>query len=88
MTMASVSDGGLQFNIDFPKPEIKFDGEHQERLSWYQNYLQNSYDRATENFRAITESLRDSLKGQERFYLPVSDATCQAEAKNQVLKIF
>lgn len=72
MTMAEVTDGGLQLDIHAPPPNINFSGENFSRLSKYQTYMQASYTRAGENFKIIVESLKNALQGQERFFLPVS----------------
>jgi hypothetical protein len=69
--MAEVSDGGLQLQIDAPAPEVIFSGANCNDLSSYRTYMQDSYNQAGHNFAAITNSLKNSLEGQERFFLPV-----------------
>jgi len=77
ITMAEVSDGGLQLQIDAPAPKVIFSGKNFNELSSYQTYIENSYRQAGHNFAAITNSLKNSLEGQERFFLPVGPQLVQ-----------
>jgi hypothetical protein len=72
MTMAEVTDGGLELKIDAPSPTVSFDGQNIDEIYTYKEYMEESYSDAADNFTAIAESLKNALEGQERFFLPVS----------------
>ena len=77
MSMIEVSDGGLQFKIESVLPSPTFSGENSGDLSFYETYMKDSYSQAGQNFTAITNSLKNSLKGQEQFFLPVRPLEAQ-----------
>lgn len=70
--MSEVADGGLEFIINNGAPDLTFTGANKEELSSFEQYMRNAYQTASRNFGAIVESLKDSLKNQERFVLPAS----------------
>jgi hypothetical protein len=72
MTMSEVADGGLEFVIDNSDPDLAFSGDNKGQLSSFEEYMRNAYTTASKNFGSIVESLKDSLKNQERFVLPAS----------------
>lgn len=71
MTMKEVKDGGLEFQIDHQEPKISFEGTNKGDLSWIENYMSSAYKTANANFERMIRGLKDSLKNQERFILPV-----------------
>jgi hypothetical protein len=85
MTLAEVSDGGLQININAPDPTVELSGENKDDLSYYGDYFKDSYSTAGANFRAIVESLKNALEGQERFFLPVSFTTDMSSKREEAL---
>ncbi|KAL9106677.1 MAG: hypothetical protein Q9227_008329 [Pyrenula ochraceoflavens] len=87
--MAAVSDGGLQFQIDAPDPTLDFSGENKGDLSYYETYMRDSYSRATSNFRAILNTLKNSLEGQENnatIETPNQDAAARSALGNTNLQ--
>ncbi|KAF7502138.1 hypothetical protein GJ744_006985 [Endocarpon pusillum] len=72
LTMQEVSDGGMQFVIDYEKPTTSYPSNNGSGLDWIKKNLDDQYDTAFSNFEWYMNSIRDCLKGQEKFTLPAS----------------
>lgn len=73
-TMREVTDGGLQIDVDYEPPTPSFLGNYEDSnsLKWIKARLEEMYAAAGDNFEWYVHSIRDCLKGREKFTLPAS----------------